>query len=307
MTSPSVLTPVGTALETVRRVLFQQFNPIKWLAMGFTAWLALLGEGTGVNISHQCGKPEFWRWVWEWVQAHLIIVVPLFILFSAAGLIFLLLVLWLKCRGKFMFLDNVVKNRAEIARPWKKFRLQGNSCFLFNVCFILAALAVLILGVGLVLLVGWPDWSRSRFSWNAAFALIIGVTFFSCFIITAICVETFLEDFVIPIMAFRECRIMEGWSVFFDLFRRDAGMFILYLLFKAALGLVMGLMVILACCLLCCTVLIPYVGTVILLPIHVFWRAYSVHFLGQFDNKLKIFNGDQSSYISLSAGDSLVP
>jgi hypothetical protein len=29
-------------------------------------------------------------------------------------------------------------------------------------------------------------------------------------------------------------------------------------------------------------VLLPYIGTVLLLPLHVFVRAYSVYFLGQF-------------------------
>ena len=57
------------------------------------------------------------------------------------------------------------------------------------------------------------------------------------------------------------------------------------------------------CCLLCCTVLIPYVGTVILLPIYVFWRSYSVHFLGQFNDNLKMFEGGQTAYITLNPGE----
>jgi len=303
MASPSVLAPVGMALETVRRVLFRPFIPIKWLALGFTAWLAVLGEGAGLNLGSNCNRQhvtKVCRPAWDFILAHLAIFIPLFILFATIAVIFLLLVMWVNYRGKFMFLDNVTGDRAEIVRPWRQFRAQGNSCFLFNVCFNAAAIGVLLLAAGLVLLVGWPDWSRSQFSWNAAFALMLGIAFFSCFIITMVCVETFLEDFVIPIMAFRNCRVMEGWSMFFDLFRKDAGMFILYLLFKAGLGVIIGLISMLVCCLLCCAVLIPYVGTVILLPVYVFWRAYSVHFLGQFDNKLKPFKDGQASYITLS-------
>jgi hypothetical protein len=58
MAHPSVLAPVGMALETVRRVLFQPFNLVKWLAIGFTAWLAVLegGMGSGFNFN-----PGQWR------------------------------------------------------------------------------------------------------------------------------------------------------------------------------------------------------------------------------------------------------
>jgi len=308
MTNPSVIAPVGMALETVRRVLFQPFNLVKWLAIGFTAWLAVLegGIGSGFNFNpgqwkreqaSQCGQVA-----WEWILAHLFFIIPLVILLVVVGFVAGLLVLWLSCRGKFMFLDNVVGNRAEIIEPWHRFRAQGNSCFLFLICFGLVAAAVMILGVGLALLVSWPDLSRSHFGWYAAGAIGMGSIFFICFLVTAMCVRAFMDDFVIPIMALRTCRIMEGWSIFFDLFRRQAGIFILYLLFRAALSIVIGFITLFLCCLLCCTVLIPYVGSVILLPIYVFWRSYSVHFLGQFNDNLRMFEGGHTSYITLNPG-----
>ncbi len=308
MTNPSVLAPVGMALETVRRILFQPFNLVKWLAIAFTAWLAMLeggmasgghsglGQG-GKEQASQCG-----RVAWEWILAHLFFVIPLVILLVAVGLVAWLLVLWLSCRGKFMFLDNVVGNRGEIVEPWHRFRAQGNSCFLFLICFGLAAAAVMILGAGLAILVSWPDLSRSQFGWYAFGAIGLGSIFFICFLVTVMCARAFLEDFVIPIMALRTCRVMEGWSIFFDLFRKQAGIFILYLLFRAALSIVIGFIALLLCCLLCCTVLIPYVGTVILLPVYVFWRSYSIHFLGQFSDSLQMFNGNQTAYITLNPG-----
>ena len=36
-------------------------------------------------------------------------------------------------------------------------------------------------------------------------------------------------------------------------------------------------------CLTCCIGLLPYVSTVVTLPLHVFWRAYSLYFLQQFN------------------------
>lgn len=307
MANPSVLAPVNMALESVRRILFQPFNLVKWLAIGFTAWLAILESGVGNSFNFNPGRwgkgqaSQCGRVAWEWILANLAWIIPLFITLFIFGVIIALLILWLSCRGKFMFLDNVVRNRAEIAEPWQRLRAQGNSCFLFLICFGLAMVAVLMLGTGLVLLVGWKDLAHSHFGLHAVMAIGIGCFLLLCFIITAVCVRTFLDDFVIPIMVLRMCRIMEGWNIFFKLFRQHIGIFILYLLFRLALGMVVGIISMFICCLLCCTVLIPYVGTVILLPIHVFWRSYSVHFLGQFGAKFRLFeNGGPTSYITLT-------
>jgi hypothetical protein len=308
MSNPSILAPLGMAFETVRRVLFRPFNPLKWFALGFTAWLAVLERGVGAGFHYnplkcaRAGAAQYGGYAWEWIMAHLLIVVPLFIIVAAGVILVVLLILWASYRGKFMFLDNVVWNRAEMVEPWKRFRVQGNSCFLFSICFWLAQLALIVLGAGLLLLMAWPDISRSYFGLFAVTAIGVGVLFMLCFVIAVVCIKVFLEDFIIPIMAVKECRIMEGWSTFFDLFREHAGIFTLYLLFRVALAVVIGIVTILLCCLLCCTVLLPYIGTVILLPVHVFLRSYSIHFLGQFDDKLRMFSGGQSAYIKLSSG-----
>ena len=305
MTQPSVLAPVGMAFETVRRVLFRPFDLVKWLAIGFTAWLALLESGIGGCFNFNPGQfgkghaSQGGQAVWEWIVANLFLVIPLVFLLVVMAVVLTLLVLWLSCRGKFMFLDNVVNNRGEIVDPWHRFRAQGNSCFLFLICLGLALAAALALGLGLAFMIGWPDLSRSHFGWFAALAILFGGMFLICLLTTVVCIKAFLEDFVVPIMALKGCRIMEGWSVFFDLFRKNVGMFVLYLLFRWALSLAIGFITVFLCCLLCCTVLIPYLGTLILLPIHVFWRGYSVHFLGQFHDNLRMFEGEHSAYITL--------
>jgi len=43
------------------------------------------------------------------------------------------------------------------------------------------------------------------------------------------------------------------------------------------------------CVLTCCIVVLPYVGTVILLPIWVTYRLFSVEFLAQFDPGFDLF------------------
>ena len=47
-----------------------------------------------------------------------------------------------------------------------------------------------------------------------------------------------------------------------------------------------------ACCTCCCAACLfalPYVGTVILLPVHVFIRSYSLYYLAQYGRELDVF------------------
>ena len=60
------------------------------------------------------------------------------------------------------------------------------------------------------------------------------------------------------------------------------GTFVLYLLKKLVIGLAVGSITFGVVCATCCIAALPYVGTVILLPLHVFVRSYSLYFLGQF-------------------------
>ncbi|MDO9541237.1 MAG: hypothetical protein Q7J98_02795 [Kiritimatiellia bacterium] len=298
----SVVEPVGKALGTVRQVLFSPFNLIKWLGLGVTAWLASLTEGFTLNFNlapNNAFDSPAGQKALAWTQAHLALVISAGIGITIVILAVILVMTWASCRGKFMFLDNVLNNRAEIQAPWRRFRRQGNSLFLFSICFGIAVLAVLA-AIGLLLLfVAWPDITRHNFGINALSAILMGVLFLiSCGIVVG-CLMAFLHDFVIPLMILRACRVMTAWGVFLDLFKAHAGMFMLYLLFRLVLTLVISSVVMLVCCLLCCTVLIPYIGTVILLPVIVFWRSYSVHFLEQFGGAYRLFGTGTSPFISI--------
>jgi hypothetical protein len=71
------------------------------------------------------------------------------------------------------------------------------------------------------------------------------------------------------------------------------GTFILYLLFQIVLAilsfLVMAAAFVVTCCIACCVAAIPYIGTVLLLPIIVFGRSYSLYFLAQFGPRYDVF------------------
>ena len=91
-----------------------------------------------------------------------------------------------------------------------------------------------------------------------------------------------------------------AWRIFLALLKTNKARILLYVLFQIVISLVIGFITSLVCligCCLCCSfvlLFIPYVGTVILLPLFVFKRAYSLFYLRQFGPQFNVF-GIQSS------------
>ena len=309
--SISVIEPVSRAMTTVKQILFSPFDMVKWLGLGFTAWLAMLSNGSptfnlGNFWNNESGRQPFQE-VWNWTLNHVMLVVALAVCIGVFVLVLSLIVAWVSSRGKFMFLDNVIHNRAEIVAPWKGYRIQGNSYFLFSICFGLASLAVFGIILLISVLIAMPDITQQHCGINAVCAISLGSVLFLVYVITLTCVMMFLEDFIVPIMALRSCRTLAAWRLFFDLFKTHTGTFILYLLFKIVLGWAVGAISMMLCCFLCCVMWIPYIGTVILLPLFVFLRCYSIHFLEQFDDSYRLFKRESTDYISVSREPPLTP
>jgi hypothetical protein len=67
----------------------------------------------------------------------------------------------------------------------------------------------------------------------------------------------------------------------------------LYLLFQIVMSIVIAILVlavvIATCRIACCLMVLPYVGTVVLLPMLVFERSYSLYYLAQFGPAYAVF------------------
>lgn len=303
--SISVVEPVRQAIETTRQMLFAPFDMVKWLGLGFTAWLAMLGNN-GNPLANLCnltndhaGAADPFQAAWGWTLEHMLLAILIASCIGIFILVLSLVVAWINSRGKFMFLDNVIHGRAEIAEPWGRTRPQGNSYFLFSICLGLAALTVMAVILLIGGLIAMPDIKQEQFGAHAVIAIGLGGLLFMLYLVVLGCVATFLEDFIVPIMALRSCRVLAAWSEFFALFKAHTGTFILYLLFKTVLAMAVGVICLIFFCCLCCVMWIPYVSTVILLPFIVFMRCYSLHFLEQFGARYQLFQRESREYLAV--------
>ncbi|HEY3660846.1 MAG TPA: hypothetical protein VGK91_06430 [Candidatus Udaeobacter sp.] len=137
-----IFKPFGEAFELMKKMLFQPFEFRKWLVIGFAAWLANFGAGgAGIGDFNSPNNrrevaQKFNERIGQIPQSALITGVCILI---CVVLLLIVLFAWLRARGRFMFVDCVVRNCAAIAEPWKEFRAEENNFFLFSLLAIACA------------------------------------------------------------------------------------------------------------------------------------------------------------------------
>ena len=301
----SVVEPVGAAIEKTKEILFRPFDLTKWFTLGFCAWLATFGEGGGgpggnFNFGNHSGQgsqhvqQELHNFK-ESVLSHLPVVLTVGIIVILVVLVLTFLFMWLKSRGQFMFLHGVAKNVSEVVNPWNRYARQANSLFVFKIILWLISSAVgLILIIPLIFII--IAFAESDFKVLTAAGIVPAIFLamgFICFCILMTVINIFTKDFVVPIMYLQGCKVTEGWRRFWGLLCQHKGLFVLFLLILFAMSMAIGMIILfvmlITCCCAACIFAIPYIGTVALLPILVWRRAYSALFLAQFGPEFDVF------------------
>jgi hypothetical protein len=309
----SVIDPVTPAIDRVKLILFRPFDLGKWFVIGFCAWLAYLGTGGGGGSGGGGGprysvpskQPEAEKQIKEFIESaryyisdNISWIVPVAVTVITLIILIGLLVVWLNSRGRFMFLHCVATNKAQVGVPWHKFRQQGNSLFLFRIVLgIIGFVLVVAPIIGIVALVVMMVSGTAPGVISVPGIVILGLTIFALSILLFL-VKKFTFDFVVPIMFLRMSSCSAAWREFMAILSANKLRFTLYLLFQIVIRIVIGVMIGLGFCIgLCfccasCLLLIPYIGTVILLPVSVFTRSYSLYYLQQYGPQFDVFRSE---------------
>ncbi len=304
--------PLESAFATTRRILFKPFDFGKWLLLGFMAWIYQLRDLGITPFQGQKVKTDFPR---NWENPHTILenlealiresleplsqklfwLVPLVGFIALVSMTLWVILTWLSSRGSFLFLNGVATNQTEIAGPWNEFVREGNSLFRFRLILSLGGFVLtLSLLVGAVLLQMLSFGPNAASPW-LTFGLLLTPTLLCAMGLWLI--GSLTEDFVVPIQYLRRCGCRTAWGLLLGQMSRFPTAFLLYVLIQIPLSLVTALVVlvfaVITCC-GCCLLFVPYLSTVILLPVSVLHRAYPLHFLAQLGPEWNAFGSTDS-------------
>ncbi|HEY4329532.1 MAG TPA: hypothetical protein VGN88_07340 [Phycisphaerae bacterium] len=315
---------IGPAMRRTGKVLFQPFRFKKWMVLAVGAWLASLGEGGGSGGSFNSsgggrgpgagggGAPaknfaETMQDVGNWITTYLTLILVIAGVAIVLGFCIYLVVRWLSARGQFIFLDNIVSNKAEVKKPWAAFREIAFSLFKFRIYWDLAwfnaYLALSIIAAALA----WHDFKAGLIQGDYPFTAwtIWAIVLMAGGCLLLLPVWAFLHLLIfklaIPVMYVRRIRlwpaVKETWR---ELFMPHKGACLVFFLMLIVTGMAQALWGILAiivlaiatCCIGYFLLLIPFFGGYVLalvtLPPLVFSRAYALHFIEQFGTAYEV-------------------
>lgn len=328
---------LASAWEATRNSLFRPFGYEKWLALAFCAWLANIGGGwlklnlsgnpfSTFNKSRQGshagsglsqlqdslrdmgfqnqgrlpdikmpdfqGVIDFFRGMAPYVSILLVAM----LLLLALGIF--LVVMWVVFRGRFIFLDNVMNDKVEIAGPWRSLAGEANSAFLWFLCFLLAVIFLETLIIAPTVYLSFP-WIKACVAhktlasidpWTMK-VLFAGVFLLVLLSLASWLVQTLFNEFVLPVMLVKRVGATKAWGIFLRVLLSGKWAFAKYLVAYAGIRISVGISIYLVCFMTCCCcgigfiiLSVPYVWAVFTLPILFFYRAFPVAFLGGLDD-----------------------
>jgi hypothetical protein len=307
-----------SAWERMHVILFRPFDFGKWCAIGLSAFLAgLLEGGNGFNSSfqgnfnndsfnagsssssgsdtttqfdfHKVFSSIYQAFAgWEgWLIVLLVIVIFGFVICLS------LLIYWLGSRGEFMFLDNIVRNRASIAWPWQYYARQANSLFGFYLFFLACSFAIFLPLIALMIVACIPAFQGHRWPEGGEIValIVLGLLYLVFAIVLGVVLFVFRE-FGVPLM-FRQGLLARPafWEVL-GLVRQHPGSVAVFVLLRIAIFIGVAVISVILCCFTCCLYIIPYVGTVMLLPVLIFVRCFTLDCLAQFGPRYEVWTVD---------------
>jgi hypothetical protein len=270
----SVTEPIRKSITRTRRMLFVEGTAGKWFKLGFCAFLAGLVQGGGnFNFEDDFG-----------ITSEPVV----FVVVAGLALALYLLLLWLSSRGQMMFLDGIVRNRGAVVAPWREFAVEGNRLFGARLLLTLGwFVPAALVGVGALL---FDQAEHAPPLWGVLAALGL----FALVAIAGLLIaQFFLFEFVIPTMYLRRVPVRAAWRmVREEILPGQVGTIFLFFLMQIVLLVAIGLIALVVVLATCCVAALPYLSSVILLPLYVFMQSYTLFFIEQFGPRWHVFVHD---------------
>ena len=287
---------ISRAVERSQQLLFP-FNANKWFALGFTVFLAQCSDG-GVSFPQLPSGPgsspstggggglgfDFQKMLDEALST-LNRDLALYVTLAAVGTLLVvglaLLIVWFSSRAKLMFVESVIWDRVDLSGQWARAAELGMSLSKFRLALGFGGWLLFLGSLAAAIVAALPDFKSGDFLGTRAligYAILAGGALFIGFPLAV--VAALLDDFVVPLMVVRNVRVREAWAMCrAEVLSGNVGGVVLFYLLRIGLSFAIAIAAMVISCVTCCLTAIPYLGTVIMLPIFVFSRAYPLYYL----------------------------
>ena len=241
----SAVDAISPAFQHTKQQLIQPFRVGQWARLALVGFLAgELSSGGGCNggnfqIPTRTGGAQ------HFLDRSLPIANPalyagLIALLIVAGLLLLVLFMYVNSVMRFILFDSVIAKRCEIRRGWARRQEYGWRYFVWQMLLFLGTI------VGLTILVGIPAAFALAVGWlkepsQHILPLVLGgiVLFFLlfAFVVLLAVVHVMTKDFVVPQMALENLGAMEGWRRLLPMLKSEKGGYAGYIGMKIVLAL----------------------------------------------------------------------
>lgn len=286
--NPSAIDALGEAISHMRAKLFP-FSFLGWLTLAFVSLIESCGSSGGgtPNPGSQMGgkfrPPSFdnpaqlIEEVSAWIVSHMVLLVGVVLVIMLLSLV----IVWLRSRMIFVYLDDVATGRFDLVRPWKQHAALADSFFGMSL-IVQGAMFILILliaAMGVLFIV----WAGTRDLGIGAIAMgIIPLAFlFVVSLLAAGVVNMFLRDFVAPIQVSRDIGARDAGGIFLSMFSARPGLFVGYALLRLVVGIAVAIGMAIVGCMTCCIGFLPLVNQMLFQPVYYTERAWSLRLLAQ--------------------------
>ena len=242
----SAVDAITPAFQHARQQLLQPFRASQWAKLGLVGLLAgeMSSSGGGCNPgTFQMPTPP--NHSQRFLEVGLagaspMVYASLIAVLIVAGVVLMVLFLYLSSVMRFVLFDSVVAKDCRIRDSWSRRQGPGRRYFVWQILLFLAWV------VGLTILVGIPAGFAFAVGWLRApkdhvIPLILGgmVLFFVVlvFVVAQLVVHVMTKDFVVPQMALEEITAIEGWRRLWPQIMTEKGGYAAYIGMKIVMAI----------------------------------------------------------------------
>jgi hypothetical protein len=292
--------PLSRAWNRMKRILFRPFHIESWSVLGASAFLAGLFTHSGSLFNWNGGN---WKTRERAVDFHaeqamdrareammkvldnpmiLAVIMAILVMF----LVFVVVLAWVSARAEFVFLDSVATRRPRFGEPWRRLGGLGRSLFLWRAAFSFVYLPpLLVFGLPFAHTL-WSFFTGGDFSMPDIAGVVLGGAVAAMMLVVIAWFSLLMDSFVVPLMYRYDESSRAAWRRFWPLLSGQLGHFLAYGAFYVVLSVATAIGLVIAgfgtCCIGLVLMIIPYVGTVVLLPVIVTARSLGPEYLAQF-------------------------